>query len=117
MLFCIFFFSSRRRHTRLQGDWSSDVCSSDLQDPQVSVFVREYGSKKVSVIGAVGKPGVYEMLGPRTLLQVLSEAGGLVPEVGAELYVIRPSKDGAGDEKIAVSVTDLMINRDPGVNL
>src|SRR5256885_8156721 len=29
MLF--FFFSSRRRHTRLQGDWSSDVCSSDLE--------------------------------------------------------------------------------------
>src|SRR5256885_11524164 len=27
-----FFFSSRRRHTRLQGDWSSDVCSSDLFD-------------------------------------------------------------------------------------
>src|SRR5256885_736989 len=25
----LFFFSSRRRHTRLQGDWSSDVCSSD----------------------------------------------------------------------------------------
>src|SRR5256885_3875032 len=31
MSFC-FFFSSRRRHTRLQGDWSSDVCSSDLPD-------------------------------------------------------------------------------------
>src|SRR5256885_15177836 len=30
MLF--FFFSSRRRHTRLQGDWSSDVCSSDLME-------------------------------------------------------------------------------------
>src|SRR6266446_181317 len=28
-----FFFSSRRRHTRLQGDWSSDVCSSDLMKP------------------------------------------------------------------------------------
>src|SRR5256885_11453892 len=28
----VFFFSSRRRHTRLQGDWSSDVCSSDLDD-------------------------------------------------------------------------------------
>src|SRR5256885_11754030 len=27
----LFFFSSRRRHTRLQGDWSSDVCSSDLR--------------------------------------------------------------------------------------
>src|SRR5256885_12699089 len=31
----VFFFSSRRRHTRLQGDWSSDVCSSDLQDVRV----------------------------------------------------------------------------------
>src|SRR5256885_5625388 len=30
-----FFFSSRRRHTRLQGDWSSDVCSSDLVDAEV----------------------------------------------------------------------------------
>src|SRR3989454_8467070 len=30
MLHVFFFFSSRRRHTRLQGDWSSDVCSSDL---------------------------------------------------------------------------------------
>src|SRR5256885_12521350 len=31
-----FFFSSRRRHTRLQGDWSSDVCSSDLRKLVVS---------------------------------------------------------------------------------
>src|ERR1022692_2936140 len=30
-MFCFFFFSSRRRHRRLQGDWSSDVCSSDLE--------------------------------------------------------------------------------------
>src|SRR2546426_5363567 len=30
-----FFFSSRRRHTRLQGDWSSDVCSSDLAADEV----------------------------------------------------------------------------------
>src|SRR5256885_2836139 len=30
VVYDVFFFSSRRRHTRLQGDWSSDVCSSDL---------------------------------------------------------------------------------------
>src|SRR5205085_9533680 len=29
----IFFFSSRRRHTRFDCDWSSDVCSSDLEEP------------------------------------------------------------------------------------
>src|SRR5690348_17364514 len=36
MLVCVFlffFFSSRRRHTRWTGDWSSDVCSSDLKVP------------------------------------------------------------------------------------
>src|SRR5205807_4795397 len=32
-----FFFSSRRRHTRLQGDWSSDVCSSDLNPAAADV--------------------------------------------------------------------------------
>src|SRR6478735_5470936 len=37
-----FFFSSRRRHTRLQGDWSSDVCSSDL-DQRGTSFVDEDG--------------------------------------------------------------------------
>src|SRR5437867_8899262 len=31
--FFFFFFSSRRRHTRSYGDWSSDVCSSDLERP------------------------------------------------------------------------------------
>src|SRR5688500_20090798 len=31
-----FFFSSRRRHTRLQGDWSSDVCSSDLETIEIT---------------------------------------------------------------------------------
>src|SRR5205809_6953457 len=32
-IFCFFFFSSRRRHTRCSRDWSSDVCSSDLAPP------------------------------------------------------------------------------------
>src|SRR5256885_7318185 len=38
----VFFFSSRRRHTRLQGDWSSDVCSSDLWwfTPRILVRLR-----------------------------------------------------------------------------
>src|SRR5215467_14439767 len=39
----LFFFSSRRRHTRLQGDWSSDVCSSDLVDREKD---RYYGADK-----------------------------------------------------------------------
>src|SRR2546426_9298605 len=38
----LFFFSSRRRHTRLQGDWSSDVCSSDLSVSQSSDTFRTW---------------------------------------------------------------------------
>mgnify|MGYP002528469793 CR=1 FL=1 len=34
-----FFFSSRRRHTRLRRDWSSDVCSSDLQGPSKEILL------------------------------------------------------------------------------
>src|SRR2546430_7232196 len=37
----IFFFSSRRRHTRFDCDWSSDVCSSDLKDIERSRFTDE----------------------------------------------------------------------------
>src|SRR5256885_6466545 len=40
-IFCFFFFSSRRRHTRLQGDWSSDVCSSDLDCSSEALLVAE----------------------------------------------------------------------------
>src|SRR5256886_8877177 len=39
---CHFFFSSRRRHTRFDCDWSSDVCSSDL--PSSTVSIRRRGS-------------------------------------------------------------------------
>src|SRR5690348_5434902 len=37
----LFFFSSRRRHTRWTGDWSSDVCSSDLNDEFRRRFLTE----------------------------------------------------------------------------
>src|SRR5256885_6269572 len=41
-----FFFSSRRRHTRLQGDWSSDVCSSDLRLSAGLWFLTSYTFSK-----------------------------------------------------------------------
>src|ERR1039457_7119878 len=48
-----FFFSSRRRHTRLQGDWSSDVCSSDLLvRPMRDLPWRTYGGKSSGLSNA-----------------------------------------------------------------
>ena len=47
-----------------------------LQDPQVSLFIKEYTSQRVTIEGAVTKPGVYPLRGPTTLLQSLAVAGG-----------------------------------------
>lgn len=47
-----------------------------LRDPQVSVFVQEYSSKRVSVVGAVEAPGTFPVTSGMTLVQVISLAGG-----------------------------------------
>src|SRR5690606_40577728 len=43
LIYFIFFFSSRRRHTRFSRDWSSDVCSSDLSDLAMNKNVKTAG--------------------------------------------------------------------------
>jgi polysaccharide export outer membrane protein len=48
-----------------------------LQDPQVSVFVKEYESRKFTVEGEVKDPGVFALRGPTTLLQAIAMADGL----------------------------------------
>lgn len=52
------------------------LAESYLQDPQVSLFIKEYTSQRVTIEGAVNKPGVYPLRGPTTLLQSLAVAGG-----------------------------------------
>src|SRR5208337_298930 len=48
-----------------------------LVNPQITVAVKEFRHQRVAVTGAVNKPGSYEIIGPRTLLEVLSMAGGI----------------------------------------
>jgi len=87
-----------------------------LTDPQVWVFVKEAKSRKVSVVGAVEKPGSIEMLGDRTLLEAISEAGGLTHQAGRDLYVLRPDASGAAT-RIDIDLDDLMINGNPVLNI
>ncbi|MDP8248120.1 MAG: polysaccharide biosynthesis/export family protein [Candidatus Tritonobacter lacicola] len=61
-----------------------------LHDPQVSVFVKEYKSKKVFVVGAVNKPGSYPITKKvNTLIDFMSQAEGLTEEAGFTLFLIR----------------------------
>lgn len=86
-----------------------------VRDPQVTVFVQEYESKKVAVTGAVKKPGTYEMLGSRTLFEMISMAGGLDADLGKQIFIFRRGSDGAAD-RIEVDLDRLIYQADPTLN-
>ena len=69
----------------------------------VTVFIKEY--QKVSVIGAVGRPGMYELVGPTTLLQAIAQAGGLTAQAMNEIFVYRMGPDGK-QERIVIILED-----------
>jgi polysaccharide export outer membrane protein len=60
-----------------------------LKDPEVSVEIVEFGSHPVTVLGAVNKPGVYQLQSGRTLAEMLSLAGGPTREAGSVLRISR----------------------------
>jgi len=73
-----------------------------ILDPHVSVIIREYGTQGVSVLGEVRKPGVYQVLGTRNLLDIISEAGGTTPFAAPEATVKRR----ASQEQLTASLSN-----------
>ncbi|HEX2695693.1 MAG TPA: polysaccharide biosynthesis/export family protein [Acidobacteriota bacterium] len=80
-----------------------------LKKARVTVFIREYQSQRVAVIGAVGKPGMYELIGRTTVLQLISKAGGLTDRASSEMFVLREAKNGVR-ARIAIDLDDLINN-------
>jgi len=60
-----------------------------MKDPHVGVFVTTVESHPVSVVGAVKKPGVFQIRGTKTVLEMLSMAEGLSDDAGDEVLVMR----------------------------
>jgi polysaccharide export outer membrane protein len=58
-----------------------------VRDPQVSVFEKEYASGGISVMGEVQKPGIYNLMGERRLLDAISAAGGTTPRAGRAVTI------------------------------
>jgi len=87
-----------------------------VRDPQVTVFIKEYESKRVAVTGAVKRPGSYEMLGRKTLLEMISLAGGLDADPGKNIFIFRHRPDGA-TARIPVDLERLVFDADPALNL
>jgi len=84
------------------------------KNAHVTVFIKEF--QKVVVLGAVGKPGMYEIVGPTTLLQIIAQAGGLTAQAMSELYVYREGKDGQRT-KITIRLDDLMVRGNQNFNI
>ncbi len=82
----------------------------------VIIEVTEYGNKPISIIGAVVRPGTIGTSGNITLLQAITQAGGLANGYGKSLYVLRTASNGL-TERIDIDIEDLMVNGNPDLNL
>ena len=87
-----------------------------LQNPQVTVVIVEYQSRKVYLIGAVTTPGPYDLLGRLTLLKLVSQAGGLTADAGNEIIIMRQLPDGT-KTSLKISVEDLILKGDPSLDV
>jgi polysaccharide export outer membrane protein len=66
-----------------------------LQDPQVSVFIKEFTTERITVDGAVSKPGIYPIVGQMTLLRALALAGGFGQIANSsQVMLFRQDKEG-----------------------
>lgn len=75
-----------------------------IVNPQVNVFVKNFKEQKASILGQVAKPGVYDLTSRTTLLELISQAGGLTPEAGDRATVKRDSdKEGGGEQVVQLS--------------
>ncbi|MBI3669988.1 MAG: polysaccharide biosynthesis/export family protein [Acidobacteria bacterium] len=101
-----------------------------VSHPQVTVFVKEQRSQPITVIGAVGHSLVYQAIRQTTLLEVLSEAGGIANDAGSTVIVTHAGSDNAtGDPgapggnisappaTITINLNDLLESGDAKFNI
>lgn len=87
-----------------------------VQNPQVSIFILEFNSRRVSLLGAVQTPASYALVGQRRLLEILAEAGSLTSGAGQTLYIFRQTADGRS-ARLTVPLNELLLYGDPRWNV
>jgi polysaccharide export outer membrane protein len=73
-----------------------------LKGPHVTLFVHEYASQGASVLGEVGKPGVYPVLGQQRLFDLVSAAGGFTERAGRSVTITHRSQ---ADKPVTVPIS------------
>lgn len=103
--------ASGRTVDDISGEIQERLAKDFLVDPHVTVSVWEYLSQWVNVIGEVAKPGRYYMTGPTTIIDAISQAGGLRPVAGETILVTRRAQEsdpGAAGEILRYSTASLL---------
>jgi polysaccharide export outer membrane protein len=107
----------------------STALKSYIKDPDVAVSIVESRSQRVSVLGAVKNPGIHQLEGHRTIIEILALAGGLADDAGHTLKITRriewgriplPSAvdDATGQFSVAdVNLQDITAARNPAQNI
>jgi polysaccharide export outer membrane protein len=60
-----------------------------FNNPQITIFEKEYATQGISVLGEVQKPGIYPLFGPHSVLDAISAAGGTTPKAGNKILLTR----------------------------
>lgn len=87
-----------------------------VKNPQVTIFIKEYKSQQVAVIGAVERAGSYELVGRKNLLQIISMAGGFSENAGNDAFILREGPDGK-TSTIIIDLKDLLGNGNQALNV
>jgi polysaccharide biosynthesis/export protein len=102
--------------SQIEAKLKSYLETNLLAKATVSVQIVEFSSKPISVVGAVLRPGRISASGNTTLIQAITQAGGLTTGYGKELYVLRTGQNGL-TEQLAIDIEELMVSGNPDLNI
>ena len=115
--------------TELEKRITGLLAEKYIKDPYVTVFIKEYRNQRISVIGMVEKPGIFEVAGQKTVLGMLAMAGGLKEDAGRLLFLLRPPPLNEDDPKetigsaqqapftLVIDLDELLIKGDLSLNV
>jgi polysaccharide biosynthesis/export protein len=87
-----------------------------LKNAQVTIFIKEFQSKKISVMGAVKDPGMHDLIGRQSLLQIISMAGGLSDQASDTVIIFRQFRN-APSQSLVIRLDDILLKANPKYNI
>lgn len=105
--------------TRIARKITALLADGYIVNPQVNIFIHEFRSNKATVLGQINRPGLYELRQYTTLLEIISQAGGLTRGAGNKAIIKRklPSGSGRKEESITIDLKSMIEGGDTSRNI